>query len=92
MKMYTLDENECIVAEDRDDAWKVWTEEVGGGPPSDFEDGVDAMDEVPDGRIITVWVDASGVPCEHGSGTMEKRTATEWVAKLGRGLAFMSEC
>ena len=92
MNMYTLDENECIIAEDLADAWRVWTEDVGGGPPSDFEDGLDAMDEVPEDRVIAVWVDDAGVPCEHGTGTIVRRTAKEWSDILGRGLAFMSEC
>lgn len=74
-----FDDCTWVIASSPEDATAA-SDEAGWGHPDP-----ESWEQLPDDRIVKVWCDANGDPCDIDSGTLTGRTCAEWVAKMGRG-------
>lgn len=81
--------NECdhYVAEDLDDAWKVF-EELTLCKRADHEPD-DPIEEVPGDKKLKILCDEDGHPSD--SGTVIERTIAEWAEREPRGMLCSTE-
>ena len=90
MKVFTLGDIDWVVAEDLEDAWKVYVEH-NGGKREDFEG--DEMEEVPADKPLTIWCGPNGHPGEsHVEGNARvTQQASKWAAQEPRGFLASTE-
>jgi hypothetical protein len=93
---YCFSEADYVIAEDVEDAWKVWCE-CTAEKREDYECecipgcGCNPEELAPD-QEISIWCDSKGEPDEPGNGALLlKHTAAFWIAKMGRGFLCSSE-
>ena len=77
-----------VIAEDVDDAWKVWTEYC-GEKREDYEtEAGDFWEELPDDKEISITFDDYD---EHAFPNPQKKTCAEWIKEKGRGFLCSTE-
>lgn len=89
---FSMQDTDTVVARDIDDAWLAWAEYSGYVEPAKVRADYDAedMEQLDDAKVIKIWCDAKGDPCEIGDGTKTEKPAAEW-AKRGRGFLCTTE-
>lgn len=92
LHMYYIGDSDHVVARSVDDAWEVWEETTGCVRGDVFDEPDEAIETEPDDKVLKVWTDDDGEPCEHGQGELTAKTAGEWARQIGRSFAFSEDC
>lgn len=94
LHLFSVCENEQVSAENAAEALGLWLVATGHKSVAEFDDSLtddDAVEQLPDGRIVKAWVTSDGQIGEHGEGTLTALTAAEWAKRYGKGIVFSSE-